>query len=139
MRPSSSPGAISSCSCFKISRKTPEAGAATSTVTLSVSISISGSFSVTASPGCFSQRNSCERVPSVCSAGALTSIGVLIRDLYAGQLLDHTRDARDVGHRGLEQQRVVGTWYIGHRQPFNRRVQTEKRLLRERSGNFRAK
>src|SRR4029077_13769391 len=134
----SSPGAISSCSCLSTSRKTPEAGAATSTVTLSVSISISGSFSVTASPGCLSHRSSCERVPSVCSAGALTSIGVVIRDLYAGQLLDRTRETRDIGHRGLEQQRIVGTGNIRHGEPLDRRVQAEEGLLRKRGGDFRA-
>jgi hypothetical protein len=34
---------------------------------------MSGSFSVTASPTDFSHRKICERVPSVCSAGARIS------------------------------------------------------------------
>ena len=56
------------------SRAAPrQPGDATSTVTLSVSISMSGSFSSTLSPTCFSHRRICERVPSVCSAGALIS------------------------------------------------------------------
>ena len=45
-------------------RSTPPAGAGISIVTLSVSSSISGSFSATASPTDFSQRCTCERVPS---------------------------------------------------------------------------
>jgi hypothetical protein len=74
MRPSNSPGAISSCSCLRISASTPAAGAGISIVTLSVSSSISGSFSTTASPTDFSQRWTCDRVPSVCSLGARISM-----------------------------------------------------------------
>jgi hypothetical protein len=61
-----------------ISRSVPDPGEATSTVTLSVSISISGSFSVTASPTDFSHLKICERVPSVCSAGARISTSLAI-------------------------------------------------------------
>ncbi len=48
-------------------------GDATSTVTLSVSSSINGSLSAISSPTAFSHRRICERVPSVCSAGARIS------------------------------------------------------------------
>ena len=77
--PNTSPGAISSCSPFTISRKIPAPGDATSTVTLSVSISISGSFSATVSPISSSATcYTCDRVPSVCSAGARISTAVVM-------------------------------------------------------------
>src|SRR6267378_451269 len=138
MRPSSSPGAISSCSCLMISRSTPVPGEATSTVTLSVSISMSGSFSATLSPTCLSQRRICERVPSVCSAGALISTPLLMGCSQAGQPLNGLRDARDVRHRGIEQQRAVRTGNVGHGEALDRCVQAEEPVLRQRRGNFRA-
>jgi hypothetical protein len=61
----------------------PEPGEATSTVTLSVSISMSGSFSLTVSPTFFNQRRTCERVPSVCSAGARTSTAIVMYQMLA--------------------------------------------------------
>src|ERR1700730_416552 len=137
MRPSSSPGTISACSCLMISRSTPVAGEATSTVTLSVSISMSGSFSATLSPTCFSQRRTCERVPSVCSAGALISTALLMGGSQAGQPLNGLRDARDVRQRRIEQQRAVGTWNVGHGEPLDRCIQAEEPVLRRRRGNFR--
>src|SRR5882672_2866055 len=138
MRPSSSPGAFSSCSCLMISRSTPVPGEATSTVTLSVSISMSGSFSATLSPTCFSHRRICERVPSVCSAGALISTPLLMGCSQAGQPLNGLRDARDVWHRRIEQQRAVRTGDVGHGEPLDRCLQAEEPVLRQRRGNFRA-
>src|ERR1700704_1444711 len=137
MRPSSSPGAISSCSCLMISRSTPVAGEATSTVTLSVSTSMSGSFSATLSPTCLSQRRTCERVPSVCSAGALISTPLLMAVSQARQPLNGLRDARDVRHRHIEQHRAVWTWDVRHGEPLDRCVQAEEPLLRQCRGNFR--
>ena len=63
-------------------RSTPPAGAGISIVTLSVSSSISGSFSTTASPTDFSQRWTCERVPSVCSLGARISMVAVMLVLF---------------------------------------------------------
>src|SRR5882762_3871894 len=137
MRPSSSPGAISSCSCLMISRSTPVPGEATSTVTLSVSISMSGSFSATRSPTCLSQRRICERVPSVCSAGALISTPPLIAGSQARQPLNGLRDAPDIRHRRIEQHGAVGTWDVRHGEPLVRGLQAEEALLRQGRGNFR--
>ena len=77
-RASSAPGATSVPSGATISASTPSAGAGTSTVTLSVSISTSGSSRLAASPTAFSQRWTCDRVPSTWSAGSTTSMRPLI-------------------------------------------------------------
>src|SRR6185437_14238560 len=134
MRPRISPGATSSCSCFRISVSTPAPGEATSTVTLSVSSSMSGSCSDTASPTAFSQRSTCDRVPSSCPEGALISTLWTPADMSdTRDLLDGARDGLHAWNGRLEQKRTVRTRNVRHGEPLDRRIQAEERFLRDGS------
>src|SRR6185437_5602256 len=132
--PRISPGATSSCSCFNISVSTPAPGEATSTVTLSVSSSMSGSCSATGSPTAFSQRSTCERVPSSCPEGALISTLWTPADMSdTRDLLDGARDGLHAWNGRLEQKRTVRTRNVRHGEPLDRRIQAEEGFLRDGS------
>ena len=121
--------------CLTISRSTPVPGAATSTVTLSVSISISGSCSLTASPTALSQRSTCERVPSVCSAGARMSRRSSCDQTLASRGWRAVMRAT-LGTAASSSTRAVRARNIRHRQPLDRRIEIEERFLGDHGGDL---